>query len=127
MLVDFILSFQLSPVSFLFCLIPVFILLGMFLDGASIIVLTVPLLVPVSNAIGIDLIWLGVFIVLAIEIGCVTPPVAINIFVVVGAVEHGTLEEAVKGAIPFAFGLLLVQVIIILFPVIVTWLPSLVE
>ncbi|SDH86866.1 TRAP transporter large permease [Agrococcus jejuensis] len=106
----------------LVCLIP----LGMVLESLSILVITVPILLPIADALGFDAIWLGVLIVKLIEIGMVTPPVGINCFVVAGTTGERP-ETVFRGVAPL-FGVdLVVTTILFLSPALVLWLPSLVR
>ena len=108
----------------LLALIPVFLLLGCFLDGASILVLSVPLLLPIARHYNIDLLLLGIYLTFCIELGGLTPPVGINVFAVKGTVPDGTLEEAFRGMLPFFFLMLGLLVVLVCVPELVTWLPS---
>jgi C4-dicarboxylate transporter DctM subunit len=102
------------------------LLLGMFMDAAAITILTVPLLFPVISSLGFDPIWFGVVMAINLELALVTPPVGLNIFVL-KAVANVSMREAILGTLPFAALLLLCLVIVILFPQISLWLPSLAE
>ena len=104
-------------------LIVVIILLGTILDSASIMLLTLPIAIPILTGTDVDLIWLGVLTVLAVEIGLLTPPFGIAVFVVkatLGPDSKITLGEIFAGALPFAAMMLLVLVIVFLFP----WLAT---
>jgi TRAP-type C4-dicarboxylate transport system permease large subunit len=105
----------------LVCLIP----LGMVLESLSILVITVPILYPIAIELGFDGIWLGILIVKLIEIGMVTPPVGINVFVVAGT--SGVPSEAVfRGVTPLFFVDLAVVTLLFLVPQISLFLPGLV-
>jgi C4-dicarboxylate transporter DctM subunit len=123
-LVNIISGLTLSPKLLMLLLIPVFLFLGCFLDGSSILVLTVPLLLSISALLELDKIWLGLYLTICIDLGFLTPPVGLNVFVVKGTVEDATLEEAFKGIYPFFIPLVAFLIIIVLFPEIVTWLPN---
>jgi C4-dicarboxylate transporter, DctM subunit len=104
-------------------LMVVIILLGTILDSASIMLLTLPIAVPILTGTGVDLIWLGVLVVLAVEIGLLTPPFGIAVFVVkatLGPDSAVTLNDIFAGAAPFAAMMLLVLVLVFLFP----WLAT---
>jgi TRAP-type C4-dicarboxylate transport system permease large subunit len=101
-----------------------FIVLGCFLDGISMVVLTMAVLLPTVQAAGIDLIWFGIFVVLVVEMAQITPPVGFNLFVLQGLTGR-ELPYLARTALPF-FGLLVFAVgWIYLFPQIVLWLPGL--
>jgi tripartite ATP-independent transporter DctM subunit len=107
----------------LIALLFVIILLGTILDSASIMLLTLPIAVPILISTGVDLIWLGVLVILAVEIGLLTPPFGIAVFVVkatLGPTSPVTLGDIFAGAAPFAAMMLLVLVIVFLFP----WLAT---
>ncbi|CAG0984270.1 MAG: TRAP transporter large permease [Rhizobiaceae bacterium] len=107
----------------LIALLLVVILLGTILDSASIMLLTLPIAVPILVSTGVDLIWLGVLVILAVEIGLLTPPFGIAVFVVkatLGPTSPVTLGDIFAGAAPFAAMMLLVLVIVFLFP----WLAT---
>ena len=99
--------------------------LGMALESISILVITVPLLYPVAEALGFNGIWLAIMIVKLIEIGMVTPPVGINCFVVAGT-SGVKVSEIFKGVLPFVIVDLLVCALFFFVPEIVLWLPSMV-
>jgi C4-dicarboxylate transporter DctM subunit len=91
------------------------------------ILLTVPILLPVLEKIGFDLIWFGVIIVLICEMGAITPPVGVNVYVIKGVAEDVPLETIFKGIFPFLAALIVEAVLLMLFPRIVTFLPGLVS
>jgi C4-dicarboxylate transporter, DctM subunit len=120
----FIGSLQLSPFMLLLLLMVFFIILGCFLDGISMVVLTMAVLLPTVQGAGIDLIWFGIFVVLVVEMAQITPPVGFNLFVLQGLTKK-ELPYLARTALPF-FGLLVLAVgIIYAFPQLVLWLPSL--
>lgn len=98
--------------------------LGMFLDGLSILFLTVPLAYPVVSELGLSGIWFGILMVKMVEIGLITPPVGINVYVVAGAAPGLTIEDAFKGVWPFGLMDAVTVVILFAFPVLVTFLPE---
>lgn len=104
----------------------IYLILGFFLDGITILVVSVPLLAPIMLSLGYDLIWLGVWVTILIEIGTITPPVAVNLFVVAGAVEDATLGECIRGVIPFYIPLLILLTLITAFPILIHWLAGLI-
>jgi len=86
--------------------------------------LTIPIFFPVAVALGYDPIWFGVVIVLVTELGVITPPVGINVYVVSGIARDVPLEVIFKGAIPFVLALLAYVIIMVFFPQIALFLPS---
>lgn len=120
----FIGHLQLSPLGLLLLLMVFYIVLGCFLDGISMVVLTMAVLLPTVQAAGIDLIWFGIFVVLVVEMAQITPPVGFNLFVLQGLTGR-ELPYLARTALPF-FGLLVLAVgLIYLFPQTVLWLPGL--
>jgi C4-dicarboxylate transporter, DctM subunit len=120
----FIGGLQLSPFLLLVLLTMFFIVLGCFLDGISMVVLTMAVLLPTVQSAGIDLIWFGIFVVLVVEMAQITPPVGFNLFVLQGLTKK-ELPYLARTALPF-FGLLLLATgLIYVFPQLVLWLPSL--
>ena len=102
----------------------VLILLGTILDSASIMMITLPLVLPIAQSLHIDLIWFGVITVLAVEIGLLTPPLGLSVYVIKGTLDDTdiTLGDVFAGAAPFALMMLFVLTLIIAFPVIATGL-----
>ena len=122
-LAEWIGSLGLSKAQLIFALTLFFIVLGCFLDGISMVVLTMGVLMPTVQAAGIDAIWFGIFIVLVVEMAQITPPVGFNLFVLQGMTGR-QLTWIARVALPM-FGLMCVAVALIyVFPGIVTWLPQ---
>lgn len=111
---------------FLTLAVLMFIVLGMFVDGLSMLVMTVPIMYPISQTLGLDPIWFGVIVVKLVEIGAITPPVGLNLFAVIaasdGEVDAGT---AFRGVLPFLVMEAATLLLIIWFPVIAVGLPNL--
>lgn len=123
---DWIGTLPVSPHVIMICILIIYIPLGMFMDALAMILLTVPIVFPVVQAMGFDPIWFGIILTILAEVGLLTPPVGLNAYVVSG-VTKVPLEEVFRGIMPF-FGILLVCVVILyLFPQIVTFLPSLIK
>lgn len=98
---------------------------GCFMDGLAMMMLTVPILLPTVVALGYDPIWFGIIITLIVEMGAITPPVGINVYVIKGIVPDLPLQTIFKGIFPFLWALVAVSIILTLFPWIVTFLPGL--
>ncbi|MGE4534414.1 TRAP transporter large permease [Halomonas sp.] len=113
----------LSPWMLIMALTLFFILLGCFLDGISVVVLTTSIMLPMVEAAGIDLIWFGIYLVIVVEMSQITPPVGFNLFVLQGMTGRNILSIA-WAALPFFFLMMLGVVLIWLFPGIATWLPQ---
>ncbi|MDA0787067.1 MAG: TRAP transporter large permease subunit, partial [Proteobacteria bacterium] len=101
-----------------------FIVLGTFLEGFAILVLTVPLIQPIIEPLGVNMIWFGVMMVIALEMGLISPPVGVNVFVVKGIADGVPLNTIFRGIWPFWFAMLAGVVILILFPQIALILPN---
>jgi len=112
----------LSPYALLAALTVFFIVLGCFLDGISVVVLTTSIIMPMIISVGIDPLWFGIYLVIVVEMSQITPPVGFNLFVIQGQTGIDILRIA-KAAFPFFLLLLLGVGLIILFPQIVTFLP----
>jgi tripartite ATP-independent transporter DctM subunit len=123
LLANWIDSLQLSYYSLLLVLTFFFIILGCFLDGISVIVLTTSVILPMIDQAGIDKIWFGVYVVITVEMSQITPPVGFNLFVIQGLSGHDIFYAA-KAALPFFLLLLTATLLIITFPQIVMWLPQ---
>jgi C4-dicarboxylate transporter DctM subunit len=102
----------------------IFFIGGFFMDAMALIVLLIPILLPVLTALHIDLIWFGVIVVLLGEMGVITPPVGVNVFVIKGIAPEVPLEKIFKGIFPFLIALIICVIILMIFPQIATFLPS---
>ena len=122
MLAEHIAAMQLSPYMLLFWLTILFVILGCFLDGISVVVLTTSVVLPMVTQAGIDPLWFGIYIVLVVEMSQITPPVGFNLFVIQSLTGKNILYVA-RAALPFFFILMLAVCMITAFPDIVTWLP----
>jgi len=99
---------------------------GVFLDAVSMMLLTLPFVVPVLQAKGLSLVWFGVIISMLIVIGGITPPLGLNVYVMKGALgKEVELTEIFAGAAPFVFLMILITIILSIFPEISTFLPTL--
>ncbi len=101
-----------------------FIVLGTFLDGFAMLVLTVPLVQPILEPLGVDMIWFGVMIVITLEMGLISPPVGLNIFVVKGVAPDVPVRTMFRGIVPFWLALLAALLLIALLPGLATHLPN---
>jgi tripartite ATP-independent transporter DctM subunit len=124
-LTKWVTSFGLSATAMIFALILFYLLLGMFMDVLSMQVATIPITYPIVTALGVDPIWYGIFIVLMCELGLITPPVGMNLFVVHGIrPDKGGIEDAIRGALPYAVIMIVFTVFLIYAPQVVLWLPA---
>lgn len=113
----------LSKFAFLFALMATLLVLSMWLTGAAILVLTVPIYFPVALSLGVDPIHLGILTALCIEIGSVIPPVGLNLFAVSG-VTGLPVTQVIRGSFPFCISDTVVLIIVLLFPLLALWLPG---
>ena len=97
---------------------------GCFLPPAAIILMTTPILMPVITAAGFDPVWFGVILTINMELGLITPPVGLNLFVINGITPDIRLPTILKGAFPFMLCMVLAILILCVFPELATWLPS---
>lgn len=116
-------AMELTPVALICVLIVFYVILGCFLDGTSMIVMTLPVTFPLVVAAGYDPVWFGIFLVLVAEMGAVTPPVGFNLFVV-QSLTGAKLGEVAVATAPFFFVMLVFTLLITVFPEIVLWLPG---
>jgi C4-dicarboxylate transporter DctM subunit len=123
-LTEFVVGLGLPKWVFFAVVILVYIFLGCIIDGISMLLLTLPILYPIIIAMGFDPIWFGIVLVIMIELGQVTPPVGVTMFVVHGVAEDSTMSEVVWGSLPFATIMIATLVLLSFYPSIVTWLPS---
>jgi tripartite ATP-independent transporter DctM subunit len=106
-------------------IILVYLLGGCFIDALALIMLTIPIFYPIIVNLGYDPIWFGVIIVLVTQMGVITPPVGINVYVVNGIAQDIPLEKIFNGCVPFLLALIVGTGLIVAFPAIATWLPNL--
>lgn len=115
----------LSATGLILGLIVFYLILGMFMDVLSMMVATIPITFPIATALGIDPIWFGIFIILMCELGLITPPVGMNLFVVHGIrPDKGGIEDVMWGALPYAILIILFTILLMVWPELATWLPT---
>jgi tripartite ATP-independent transporter DctM subunit len=114
---------NLSPVVLIVALTLFYVVLGMFLDGISSVVLTMAIVEPMVRQAGIDVIWFGIFIVVVVEMAQVTPPIGFNLFVLQGMTEH-QISYISRTALPMVALMVLMVVILVIWPELATWLPE---
>ena len=122
-LADYIDSLNLSPIVLIASLTVFYIILGMFLDGISSVVLTMAIVEPMIRQAGIDVIWFGIFVVVVVEMAQVTPPIGFNLFVLQGMTKH-EISYIAKTAIPMVALMVLMVIILVIWPELATWLPD---
>lgn len=120
---QFLVGLKLSKFAFFFALFILYTVLGCLVESLGMIVVTVPLLYPVLLQYGIDPIWFGVILVVFIEMGQISPPIGINLFVIQG-IWKGKLSDVVMGTVPFHLIMFVLLLLLVAFPEIAMWLPS---
>ena len=116
-------SLELSPYILIFVLMIFYIILGMFLDGISAVVLTMAIIEPMIRQAGFDMIWFGIFLVVVVEMAQITPPVGFNLFVLQGMAKKD-MGFIAKSAFPLFLLMIFATIILVIFPEIVMWLPD---
>ncbi len=125
-LADWIGQLAVPPMAVMAILIFIYFIGGFFMDSMALIVVTIPIFFPIVTKLGFDPIWFGVIIVLVAEMGVITPPVGVNVFVIKGIAPDVPLHIIFRGILPFLAALIIVTVILLFFPQIATFLPSIV-
>jgi TRAP-type C4-dicarboxylate transport system permease large subunit len=123
-LAETIAALQLSPAMLIVALAVLYVVLGCFLDGISMVVLTAAIVLPMIEQAGIDKIWFGIFIVIVVEMAQITPPVGFNLFVLQGMTGKSILWIGLA-SLPFFLAMNVCLVLLYLFPALVNWLPEL--
>lgn len=124
-IVDFTEALNLSPTMLLLILAAMYVVLGCFMEGLSLQLVTIPFVYPIVVAAGIDPIFFGILVIIIIEIGAITPPVGLNLFATVGASEGALrIEDIVRGILPFVLLNVVILLTFIFFPQLVLWLPD---
>jgi C4-dicarboxylate transporter, DctM subunit len=122
----FVISLHFPPLAVILMFIIVWLILGCLIDSASIMLLTLPLMIPIVKDLGYSLIWFGVVSVIVIEMGLLTPPFGMVVFAMKSALGgEAKIEDIFQGSYPFLLMMALATIIIIAFPILSTWLPSL--
>lgn len=106
-------------------IIIIYAFLGMVIDALPMILITMPIVWPIISRLGFDAIWFGIIVILVIDLGVITPPVGINCYVMAGVARDVPLATIFKGAVPFCLSIIIAIVLVVLFPQLATWLPTL--
>lgn len=123
-LTEWVISLNLPGFVLFLAIIILYLILGCLIDGTSMMLLTLPVLFPIINAAGFDLIWFGVAVVILIEIGLITPPIGLNLFVLQGIGGNTRYSDIVRGSVPYVFLMLFFLMMIWVAPQVVLWLPE---
>jgi TRAP-type C4-dicarboxylate transport system permease large subunit len=126
-------QWNLTPAMFVGLLVIFYLILGTFMEALSMMVTTMPILVPVLKAMGVDLVWFGIIIVILLEAALVSPPEGLNLYIIQGirksvseeaGLQAGTMIDLWIGVLPFMVGMAICLGLILMFPSIALWLPD---
>ncbi|WP_078392576.1 TRAP transporter large permease [Shouchella patagoniensis] len=120
-------SMDVSPYVIIVLLLIIFFILGLFLEGIAILVLTLPIVYPIVTQLGFDGIWFGVIMVMVFNMGVITPPLGISVFVINGVARDIPVQTIFRGVIPMLITMVLFTILLVIFPEIVTFLPNLMQ
>jgi len=126
MLADWLGGLPIHPMAVMGVIVFIYFIGGFFMDAMGLIVVTVPIFFPIVEKLGFDPIWFGVIIVLVGEMGVITPPVGVNVFVIKGIAPDIPLQRIFRGILPFLVALIVFTILLMIFPKIATFLPGLV-
>ncbi len=124
-LTAFVSQFGATPLEIILLLVVFYLILGCFMETLSMMIATLPVVFPLIVHMGIDPVWFGVFLVLMMEIGLITPPIGMNLYIVQGVRESGSIIDVIRGALPFVVLMLFFVGLLIAWPQMVLWLPGL--
>ena len=123
-LADFVSGLDMSPATVMLIILLMYLIMGCFLDALAMILLTVPIFYPIVLDLGYDPIWFGIIVVMVVELGLITPPIGMNVFVIKGMVQSVPLVSIYKGVLPFVIGQMVLIIAVFLIPEIALWLPE---
>jgi len=123
-LADCVSGLDMSPVTVMLIFLLMYLVMGCFLDALAMILLTVPIFYPIVLDLGYDPIWFGIIVVMVVELGLITPPIGMNVFVIKGMVQSVPLVSIYKGVLPFVIGQVVLIIAVFLIPEIALWLPE---
>lgn len=123
-IVTFLTSLPIGDVGILLVVIAAYLVLGMFLDTIAMLVLTIPVVIPIALGLQWDLVWFGIIVVIALEMGMISPPVGINVFIVKSIAPDVPMGRIFSGIWPFWFAMVAMIILLILFPQLALYLPE---
>lgn len=124
-LADFVTGLGLTPMQTMLMLIVILVIVGCFMETLSMLLTIAPLVTPIVVALGFDPVWFGILLMVLLETALITPPIGINLYVVQGVREKGELTDVMVGALPFVLTMFAMIGLLLIFPEIALWLPSL--
>ena len=122
-LADYLQTLEVNRFVVLSAILFLYIALGCIMDGFAMIILTIPILFPILTSMGFDAIWFGVIMVIVLEMGLITPPVGLNVFILKGVAKDVPMNTIFKGIWPFLISSVAAIIIIMIFPQIATYIP----
>jgi len=122
---EFVVGLGLPGYAVMIIIVLIYIVLGCFLDSFGMIILTIPIFLPTIITLGYDPIWFGIIVVLVCEMGLITPPLGLNVFVIAGVVEGVSISTIFRGVVPFLFIMIITVLVLLAFPDIATIIPRL--
>jgi tripartite ATP-independent transporter DctM subunit len=121
---DFVSTLAMPAWGVMAIILLIYLIMGCFLDALAMILLTVPIFFPIVTSLGYDPVWFGVIVVMVVELGLITPPIGMNVFVIKGVAPDVKLSAIYRGVLPFVLMQILLIVAVFVFPTIATWLPQ---
>jgi len=126
-LTDFMQGLGWSKWQMLFAVVVFYVILGCFMETLSMMITTIPIIAPVMQALGFDMIWFGIVVIVLVEAALITPPVGLNLFVVHNLRKEGSMNDVIIGALPFVMAMFALLLLLALFPGLALWLPTVVS
>jgi C4-dicarboxylate transporter, DctM subunit len=123
-LTDAIQGLGLGQWQMLFAVVVFYVVLGCFMETLSMMITTVPVIAPVMQALGFDMVWFGIVVIVLVETALITPPVGLNLFVVHNLRTQGSMNDVIIGTLPFVAALFVLLLLLALFPGLALWLPT---
>lgn len=121
---EWITGLPVGKIVILLIILGMYFVLGCLLDSLAMVLLTIPIVFPIVSALGFDPIWFGILVVMVVELGLITPPIGMNVFVIKGIARDVPLETIFRGVLPFVVAQLVLIAMLVAFPEIALWLPS---
>jgi len=125
-MIDFVTCLCWTPMQTMLIFVAVLILIGCFMETLSMLLTMAPLITPIVVALGFDPVWFGILLMVLLETALITPPIGINLYVVQSIRKGGPIMDVIKGALPFVVTMFVMLGILLAFPGLALWLPSLV-
>jgi len=120
----FVTGLDYQPLTIIAISLLIYLVMGCIFDSLAMILLTIPIFFPIVQSLGLDPVWFGILVVMVVELGLITPPIGMNVFVIKGMAPEVSLNTIYAGVLPFCVAQVLLIVLIVLFPAIATWLPG---